>query len=197
MKKILLVVLLISGVQAMAQHGEHKAEQLGYADSVNAGLIKVDDRKGSPVRMAMANVGASHVHITYGSPGVKGRVIWGGLVSYDQVWCAGAHNATWISFSEPVLINGKKMNAGKYSFFIIAKAKGPWTIIFNSDAEMHLADEYEASKDVLRLDITPMKDAATSLPRLTFTVKETAKNEGYIQFAWEKKILQLQVKSVQ
>jgi hypothetical protein len=147
--------------------------------------------------MAMANIGASHVHITYGSPGVKGRVIWGGLVSYDQVWCAGAHNATWVSFSEPVLINGKKMNAGKYSFFIIAKANGPWTVIFNSDAEMHLADEYEASKDVLRLEVTPMKDATTSLPRLTFTVKETAKNEGYIQFAWDKKILQLQVKSVQ
>jgi hypothetical protein len=197
MKKILLVVLLISGVQAMAQHGEHKAEQLGYADSVNAGLIKDDNRKGSPVRMAMANVGASHVHITYGSPGVKGRVIWGGLVSYDQVWFAGAHNATWISFSEPVTVNGKKLNAGKYGFFMIPKASGPWTVIFNSDAEMHLADEYEAAKDVLRLDVTPMKDAATSLPRLTFKVKETAKNEGYIQFAWEKKILQLQVKSIQ
>jgi hypothetical protein len=197
MKKILLVVLLISGVQAMAQHGEHKAEQLGYADSVNAGLIKDDNRKGSPVRMAMANVGASHVHITYGSPGVKGRVIWGGLVSYDQVWFAGAHNATWISFSKPVTVNGKKLNAGKYGFFMIPKASGPWTVIFNSDAEMHLADEYEAAKDVLRLEVTPMKDAATSLPRLTFTVNETAKNEGYIQFAWEKKILQLQVKSVQ
>jgi hypothetical protein len=197
MKKFVMSVFMMSSLQVMAQHTEHKAEKFGYADSVNTGLIKEDKMKGSPVRMAMANIGASHVHITYGSPGVKGRVIWGGLVSYDQVWCAGAHNATWVSFSEPVLINGKKMNAGKYSFFIIAKANGPWTVIFNSDAEMHLADEYEASKDVLRLEVTPMKDATTSLPRLTFTVKETAKNEGYIQFAWDKKILQLQVKSVQ
>jgi hypothetical protein len=197
MKKFVMSVFMMSSLQVMAQHTEHKAENFGYADSVNAGLIKDDNRKGSPVRMAMANIGASHVHITYGSPGVKGRVIWGGLVSYDQFWCAGAHNATWVSFSEPVLINGKKMNAGKYSFFIIAKSNGPWTVIFNSDAEMHLADEYEASKDVLRLEVTPMKDATTSLPRLTFTVKETAKNEGYIQFAWDKKILQLQVKSVQ
>jgi hypothetical protein len=197
MRKYVMVVFMMASLHVMAQHTEHKAEKFGYADSVNAGLIKEDKMKGSPTRMAMTNIGASHVHITYGSPGVKGRVIWGGLVSYDQVWCAGAHNATWVSFSEPVMINGKKLNAGKYGFFIIAKAKGPWTIIFNSHAEMHLADEYEASKDVLRLEVTPMKDAATSLPRLTFTLQETAKNEGYIQFAWEKKIIQLQIKSTQ
>lgn len=197
MKTIWIATFLFISSFVKAQHNGHTPTSMGYADSVNAGLIKEDNMKGSPVRMSMANIGASHVHVTYGSPGVKGRVIWGGLVSYDQVWFAGAHNATWISFSEPVTINGKKLSAGKYGFFMIPKAKGPWTIIFNSDAEMHLADEYEAAKDVLRLDVNPMKDAANSLPRLTFTVKETAKNEGYIQFAWDKKIIQLQVKSVQ
>lgn len=192
----LLAACLFASAQLTAQHSEHSPAAMGYADSVNAGLIREDKMKGSPVRMSMANIGAAHVHVTYGSPGVKGRVIWGGLVSYNQVWFAGAHNATWISFSEPVTVNGKRLNAGKYGFFMIPKASGPWTVIFNSDAEMHLADEYEAAKDILRLEVQTLEDAANSLPRLTFTVKEAARNEGYIQFAWEKKILRLQVKSV-
>lgn len=195
MRKFVMAVLMLSSLQVMAQHAEHKAEKYGYADSVNAGLIKEDKMKGSPVRMAMANIGASHVHITYGSPGVKGRVIWGGLVSYDQVWCAGAHNATWVSFSEPVMINGKKLNAGKYGFFMIAKAKGPWTIIFNSDAEMHLADEYDQAKDVLRLEVQPLADALESLPRLTYSVKEDSKGMGHILFAWDKKRIKLDIRS--
>jgi hypothetical protein len=196
MKKIITCACLLLSMTLRAQHGEHKASTLGYADSVNAGLIKEDKMKGSPTRMAMANVGASHVHITYGSPGVKGRNIWGGLVSYDVVWCAGAHNATWISFSEDVTVNGKPLKAGKYGFFIIPKASGPWTIIFNSDAEMHLADEYDQAKDALRLDVQPLADALESLPRLTFSVKEDSKGMGHILFAWDKKRIKLDVRSV-
>jgi hypothetical protein len=197
MKTVLLAAFLFVGSQVTAQHGEHKAAVLGYADSVNAGLIKEDKMKGSPVRMAMSDIGSSHVHITYGSPGVKGRVIWGGLVAYDKVWFAGAHNATWISFSKPVSINGKSLKEGKYGFFMIPKPSGPWTVIFNSDAEMHLAEQYDAAKDVLRLEIMPEKDAAASLPRLTFSVTQTSKQTGIIEFAWEKKIIHLQVKSAQ
>jgi hypothetical protein len=194
MRKFVVAVFMMSSLQVVAQHGEHKAEAFGYADSVNAGLIKEDKMKGSPVRMAMTNIGASHVHVTYGSPGVKGRNIWGGLVSYDLVWCAGAHNATWMSFSGDITVNGKPLKAGKYGFFIIPKASGPWTIIFNADAEMHLADEYDQAKDVLRLEVQPLADALESLPRLTYSVKEDSKGMGHILFAWDKKRIKLDIK---
>ncbi len=192
---MMLLALVVFTTMSMAQHGDHMAQNLGYADSVNAGLIKEDLMKGSPVRMAMANIGSSHVHITYGSPGVKGRNIWGGLVSYDQVWCAGAHNATWVSFSEDVKVNGKPVKAGKYGLFIIPKAENPWVVILNTDAQMHLADEYDAAKDVARFNV-PATTVTNSLPRLTFEVKETSKNKGYILFAWEKKQVRLNVEKL-
>lgn len=47
----------------------------GYADSVNAGLIETDTMKSSPARTTMATVGKTHHHISYHSPGVKGRII--------------------------------------------------------------------------------------------------------------------------
>jgi len=185
MKKAILFALMFATVHTYAQHGDHPVSKTGYADSVNAGLIKEDKMKGSPTRMAMADIGNVHVHMTYGSPGVKGREIWGGLVSYDMVWCAGAHSATWVSFSKPVLVGGRKLEAGKYGFFVIPR-KGKWTVIFNSDAVMHLADEYEESKDVLRLEVDT-EELPTILPRLTYEVRQTGKNRGQIRFTWEKK----------
>ena len=101
--------VMLFSISAKAQH-DHALS--GYADSVNAGLIAQDTMKKSPHRIAMANIGDAHVHIEYGSPGVRGRTIWGGLVAYDQVWAAGAHNATKISFSKAVKIGTTKVEAG-------------------------------------------------------------------------------------
>lgn len=67
----------------------------------------------------MAMIGENHVHIDYGSPSVRGRNIWNGLVAYNQVWATGTHKATWIDFSKDVMIEGQHIPKGKYRFFII------------------------------------------------------------------------------
>jgi hypothetical protein len=59
-------------------------------------------------------------------------------------------------------------------------------VILNADAEMHLADEYDEKKDVLRMDVDT-RELSSSLPRLTFEVREKKKGEGEIIFSWEKK----------
>lgn len=42
--------------------------------------------------MAVAVINGDSIIINYHSPGVRKRVIWGGLVSYDEVWVTGAHD---------------------------------------------------------------------------------------------------------
>jgi len=81
-----------------AQPHMHQTATDGYADSVNAGLILEDTLKGSPERTVMANMGKTHIHITYHSPGIRGREIWDKLVPYNKVWVTGAHMATTINF---------------------------------------------------------------------------------------------------
>jgi len=39
---------------------------------------------------------------------VKGRAIWGSLVPYGQVWRAGANEATTVTFSKPVKVEGSR-----------------------------------------------------------------------------------------
>lgn len=153
-----------------------------YIDSLNNGLIQEDTLKGSPHRTAMNTINGTHVHIEYSSPGVKGRVIWGGLVAYDKVWVTGAHAATTIRFYKPVEIAGKQIPAGTYALFTIPK-KESWEVILNTHYDQHLADEYNEKDDIVRLSVTPEND--TLIPRLTYSVMSTGDNNGAVVIRWE------------
>src|SRR5688500_14356073 len=77
---------------AAGGHTAHHASSPGnndYAAKVNSGQLTEDTMKGSPRRTAMRSIHGTHIHIDYGSPGVKQRTIWGGLVAYDQIWATG------------------------------------------------------------------------------------------------------------
>lgn len=183
-----VLVLLISCSQNndnnQHQHSTAKQEALNnYADSINAGIIPKDTLKGSPVRTAMANIGNNHVHIRYGSPGVRGRIIWGGLVAYDEVWATGAHDATSVEFSKDVVIGGVNIPSGKYGFFSIP-GKDTWALILNKNWDQHLADEYAPQDDVIRVTIKPETNETTT-QRLTYTIRNISDTEGEIVMEWE------------
>lgn len=185
-KLIILMALLGMGHAVQAQHANHMAAPTkgDYATKVNNGSIAKDTMKGSPNRVAMTSIGGTHIHIEYGSPGVKGRVIWGGLVAYDQVWSAGAHQATSIEFYKDVVIQGKKVKAGKYGFFAIP-GKKQWTLILNKRWNQHLADEYDAKEDILRLNVTP-QPLQKMVQRLTYNVEKKSDKSGMVLLSWEK-----------
>jgi len=137
----------------------------------------------SPKREAMAMVGENHIHIDYSSPSVRGRVIWGGLVPYNQVWSTGAHKATAISFGKDVIIDGNPVPAGKYGFFTIP-GEEKWTLILNKNWNQHLADEYDEAEDVVRMSVTPEKlpDLQESL---TYQVEALNDSTARISVSWE------------
>jgi hypothetical protein len=108
-----------------------------------------------------------NIVIEYGRPKVNDREIWGGLVPYDKVWRTGADEATTISFSKDVLIEGHKLPAGKYALFTIP-GKEKWTIIFNKVANQWGAFKYDESQDVLRVEVTP--EANEMVEEMTFTI---------------------------
>ncbi|MGB4771287.1 MAG: DUF2911 domain-containing protein [Chitinophagaceae bacterium] len=154
-----------------------------YADSVNSGIITADTLKGSVHRITMANIGAVHVHIDYSSPGVKGRIIWGGLVPFDQIWVAGAHKATSVDFSGDVVVGDKPVPKGKYAIFAIP-GKENWTIILNKKWDQHLTDEYSDQEDVLRLQVKPQQ-VSKKVERLSYQVLPEEGTKGKISLSWD------------
>lgn len=167
MRNILFSVLAAVSLHGLAQHDHHQTQTNSKVTSK------------SPRTAAMAMVGNNHVHIDYGSPSVRGRTIWNGLVAYGQVWVTGAHKATWIAFSEDVKINSQIIPKGKYGLFTIPD-KNEWTIIINKDWDMHLADDYKPENDVIRIKASPRQNDAFT-ESLTYTITALDNKKGASQ----------------
>lgn len=129
------------------------------------------------------------VKVVYGQPSKRGRVIYGELVPYGQVWRTGADQATEITFSKDVTFGGQKVKAGTYTLFTIPDPQ-TWTVILNSKLGQWGAYDYEKNKsqDVLSVKI---KREALSKPveKLTFTLPGNA-----VVFEWDDTKLTIPVK---
>ena len=148
---------------------------------------KVEESKKKPLSPhteTMAMIGEAHIHIDYSSPAVRDRIIFGGLVGYDQVWQAGAHMATWLETNKDLVINGEVLPKGKYGFFTIP-SKGDWTVMINKNWEQHGKDEYDEKDDVIRFKVTPTITKEIT-EHLKYEVTKTNEAEGTISLAWEK-----------
>lgn len=154
-----------------------------YALWVNEGRFE-DTVTKSVQRRTVSIIDSNKITIDYYSPAVKGRVIWGGLVPYDQVWVTGAHSATKISFTKDIVINNTTVPAGSYAIFTIPGKKS-WTFILNKNFEQHLADDYKTTEDITRMEI-PYSILERPLPRLTYLVIYYGQGEGRIEMKWEK-----------
>jgi hypothetical protein len=136
----------------------------------------------SPRNAAMANIGPVHVHIDYSAPSVRGREIFGGLVAFGEVWVTGAHSATSISFDDDLLIEGVKVEKGKYALFTIP-GREEWTVILNRNYNQHLADDYNEDDDVMRWKLENI-NLNEQTEQLVFIVKSVEINKGNIEFKW-------------
>lgn len=131
----------------------------------------------------MQTVGLTDVTITYSRPGVKGRVIWGGLVPYDKVWRTGANEATGITFSTDVKVNGQPLAAGTYSLHTIP-TQGDWTVIFNKKADQWGSYSYDEKEDALRVKVKAQPHEFTEW--MQFSIPDVTVDKATVALDWEK-----------
>jgi len=138
----------------------------------------------SPKASVMQTIGLTDVTVTYSRPGVKGRVIWGGLVPYGEPWRTGANEATSFVCSEDITIEGQKLAAGSYSLLTIP-GKDEWTVAFNSEKDLWGAYKYEPAKDVLRVQVRP-RSAPTAVEWMEFGFEDLSWSGATLVLHWEK-----------
>lgn len=147
----------------------------------------------SPRANVAQQIGTAEVVIAYGRPQVKGREIWGKVVPWNRVWRAGANEATTISFSRDLLIEGQKLAAGTYSFFVIP-AQDDWTAIFNRVSHQWGAFNYNSEFDALRVKIKPQ--TAETQEWLSFSFEPANEQSAHLILRWEKIKLSLKLDAV-
>ena len=152
-------------------------------------LIQAQDSKAdrpSPPAEVSGKIGDAMITVSYNSPAVKERKIWGDLVPYNKVWRTGANEATVFETSTDIMVNGSALPAGKYGLFTIP-GEETWTVIFNSVPDQWGAYNYDTAKDVLRVTATPGESSFQE--RMRFVIEG---NEVVLE--WERLRLPLTVK---
>ncbi len=146
MKTIRTPLLFLAGLTA-----------LGALAAAPAGAELVLPRV-SPAAVSKQTIGTTELSIAYSRPGVKGRVIWGGLEAYDKPWRTGANEPTTFTASDDIQVGGKTLAAGSYSLLTIP-SQGDWTVIFTTQKGLQGSTNYDPKDDALRLTVKPALDA--------------------------------------
>ncbi len=149
----------------------------------------------SPVAIATARYKDSYVKIVYGQPQKRGRLIFGGLVPFGQIWRTGANEATELTATRDIRINGFDLKAGTYTLFTIP---GPdqWTIIVNSELGQWGSYNHNPKLDILRFDVPVHSLGDAEYEALTIWT-ESKLDQAEVHIAWERTSVTLQVQFIE
>lgn len=136
----------------------------------------------SPAASVSQRLGVGTVVVSYHRPALRGRKMFGGMVEYGKVWRAGANEATTISFTHDVSVEGRPLAAGTYSIFMIPDPER-WTIVFNHNSKQWGAFSHKPAEDVLRFDVTPTK--APLHERLVYSFPQVEADQAELAMNWE------------
>jgi hypothetical protein len=136
----------------------------------------------SPPESMFTTVGGAALSVRYSRPSTRGRVIFGNVVPWNQVWRTGANQATLFETSTDLVMAGTTVPAGKYTLWTLP---GPaqWKLIINKNTGQW-GTEYDAKYDLARLDmrVEPLRQ-----PVEQFTIAiEPKGNGGVLKLEWER-----------
>ena len=158
--------------------GLQKKIQLLFIALLTVTFVNAQYKPASPAASATGKINGATITINYSSPSVKERVIWGQLVPFNKIWRAGANAATTIESDKDLVVEGKKLPAGKYSFFVIPNQK-ECVIIFNKVAKLSGTTNYDEKEDQIRVTVKP-EVANSSTESLIYKI-----NKNSIVLSWE------------
>jgi hypothetical protein len=138
----------------------------------NYPVLKISDKATEPVS----------ARVVYSRPQKSGRVIFGGLVKYGEVWRLGANEATEIEFYKNVRLGGKKISKGRYTLYAVVN-ENSWTIIINKDTDTWGSFKYDAKNDLVRQDV-PVQKTDTIVESLAMAFEKSG-NGFNLVIAWD------------
>jgi hypothetical protein len=127
----------------------------------------------SPRDTVRATIGGATLTFDYGRPSKRGRVLFGSLVPFGEVWRTGANAATVLTTDHALEFGGTQVPAGAYSVWTVP---GPehWTLILNSETGQW-GTQHRADQDVFSFE---MKVSALPVAVERFTASLEPTGEG-------------------
>lgn len=132
--------------------------------------VPLGKKRVSQPALLVQSLGATQVRVRYNRPSARGRVLFGGIVPWDSVWCPGADEATTIETTSDLYVGRALLREGKYSVWAIPRSAAPWTLIFSSKAKTYHVPYPGAGRDALRIEVQPARGAFVESLQYDFPV---------------------------
>lgn len=163
-------------------------------------------RRPSPIGIAKTFLGDTYVKVTYGRPYMRGRAIFGPageeahLVPFGETWRTGANEATEITVTGPVMVMGRRVEAGTYSIFTVPGASA-WEVRLHPGLGMDgvgrlspgggFTRTYDPALDLLVVE-APVATLDEPVEQFTIGFEETADGTAMV-LRWERTEVRVQI----
>lgn len=143
-----------------------------------------------PMKKMNGEADASPVmRIIYSRPHRGGRQLFGNLVKWGQPWRLGANEATEVEFFQPVTIQNKQIDKGRYVLYAIPN-ENKWTLVFNKNI-YSWGLKFNPEDDVAKFDV-PSIMLPQTIEHFTMAFAKTAASVELIM-AWENREVRLPI----
>ena len=125
--------------------------------------------------------------VFYNRPLKKGRVVFGALVPFNEVWRTGANEATTFETNQSLTVNGSLIPAGKYTLWTVPK-DSTWTVIFNSKqyswgVNSEMKPMWDPNYDVADIEV-PVEKLNTTVEQFTIAFDNSTDSLS-LTMAWD------------
>jgi DUF2911 family protein len=180
----------ITGMNATATTVKTIAERVPNLDFDNVvkGWAAIEAAKGGPIGQmsppdtVKATIGAANIRIAYSRPLKRGRVIFGNIVPWNQVWRTGANAATQLTTDKDLVFGTTVVPAGKYTLWTLPTPTGA-RLIINSETGQW-GTNYQADKDFARVDLTT-NQLSQPVEQFVIGVAPQGAAGGVLRLAWD------------
>jgi hypothetical protein len=179
----------ILGVLPIAGTGKFSVDRVANLDlSAMAASFAAREKAGTGLgtlsprdTVRVVSAGGASLWVDYGRPAKRGRVIFGSVVPYGEVWRTGANAATQFKTDKALDFGGTVVPPGFYTLWTLPSAAG-WRLIVNSETGQW-GTEHKADKDLSTID---MKVATLPQPVERFTISiDPSDQGGVLNLDWD------------
>lgn len=159
---------------------------------VETSQAQISTPMASPLSKLEQKIGITDITVEYSRPSANGRVIFGGLIPFGEVWRTGANVNTKFTVSDDVKINGNTLKKGTYALYTVP-SKESWAVIFYLKSDnWGNPKTWDATQEALRINV-PVKKSMIFIESFTISIGNLKNDEALLSLAWENTEILLKV----
>ena len=176
------------GALPIAGTGKYAAARVTNLDleGITAAWVAAEKAAGAMGSLSVrdtvkATAGGAALWVDYGRPSKRGRVVYGGVVPYGELWRTGANAATQFRTDRALDFEGAVLQPGTYTLWTLPTSGG-WKLVVNSETGQW-GTEHKPDKDMLKLDMK-VEALPEAVERFTISI-EPVIDGGELRLDWD------------